>query len=86
MEHDVIHAGCTVGLQSMLCKVPTIDITKMFNDLRKEALSTKIAEYRPINMSEFKETMKMFLTETLPCMQEFEVIIARMHLGEPGDT
>ena len=68
----VIHAGCTVGLQSMLCKVPTIDISKMFNDLRKEALSTKIAEYRPINMSEFKETMKIvFNYKTLPCMQRF---------------
>ena len=44
----VIHAGCTVGLQSEIANIPAIDLSQIMNDQRNpEALSKEVSRSKP---------------------------------------
>ena len=54
----VLHAGCTVGLQSELHSSPSIDLSMLFHDLRPRGLSTSVSSYRPDSFHALDRAMK----------------------------
>ncbi len=51
----VIHAGCTVGLESSLSGIPTIDISRVYDDPRELGLSAQISNYQPNSYDQLNE-------------------------------
>ena len=64
----VLHAGCTVGLQSELHSLPSIDLSNLFDDLRPSGLSTSVSSYRPDTFHALDAAMRDIesRTKTMP--------------------
>ena len=59
----VVHAGCTLGLEAELAGVPSIDITSIYGDNRKESVSSSVSTYKPRSISELNSCLKSSLKQ-----------------------
>ena len=51
-SQGLIHSGCTIGIQSELYSLPSIDVKNLFNDQRKRGLSSDLASHKPTTLVE----------------------------------
>ena len=58
----VLHSGCTIGLQAVIAKIPSLDLSDLIVDNRS-GLSSSVASDKPTTFDQLKKTVTQYISQ-----------------------